>query len=327
MSDVLKTNLNKLYELGVEPWYDNISRQIINDGSLKDLVDSGIKGVTSNPAIIANSIKSGDNYNQQINEITSASSSVSPEEIYWKCITEDIKSACGILNPNFVSLEVSPELFDNEKATITQAVELSEKVGADNLMVKIPATPECYPAITSCLNEGLNINVTLMFSHDELKRTMEAVSNANSQQNVVFSFFVSRLDAAANQFLPEDLKFKLAISYALEAHRIWEANKIENTKMLWASTSMKDTSKDPLYYVRNLITSESVNTMPTVVFDHLSQNEVNFSDQLIDFPSHDEFNKHLDLNEILGDLKQNGLVAFIDSFKDGLKEIGTKING
>lgn len=330
MSEILKANLNSLNSFGLEPWYDNISREIINNGELKSLVESGIKGVTSNPSIIANSITNGNDYDQQISDILAENSNQSAEDIYWKCITQDINNACEILNPNFVSLEVSPKLFDNETATIKQALQLSEKIGKQNLMIKIPATDQCYPAITTCLKEGLNVNVTLIFSHDELKKAMEAVDNAqlnsNANKSVVFSFFVSRLDAAINDSLPGELKFQIATNYALQAYDYWENNNLDNTKMLWASTSMKDPNQDPLYYVKNLVTPNSVNTMPVVVFDELAKAEVEFETSNANFEVLNQVNQYVDLKDILADLKEKGLEAFIQSFDDGLEEIGKKIN-
>jgi len=165
------SNLKVLYDsYSVSPWLDNLSRTILHDGTLQALADRGIRGVTSNPSIFEAAIKSGaysDDYRKLVE------SGMNSEQAYWQLAIEDIQSACDIFKPlyessngqdGYVSLEVSPLLARDCDGTIVQACELWDRVNRPNVMIKIPATEECLPAISVCIAKGININVTLIFS-------------------------------------------------------------------------------------------------------------------------------------------------------------------
>jgi transaldolase len=214
--------LIELQKLGQSLWYDNISRDLIQNGTIKKLVDEGVSGMTSNPAIFEKAINGSDVYDQQIRE--AASQGKTPIEIYELLAVDDIRAAADILRPVFdktngadgyVSLEVSPFLAHDTKGTIAEAHRLFEWVGRPNLMIKIPATPAGIPAVEECLSAGLNINITLIFSRNAYAQVMEAyISALEHRQKAgkpintiasVASFFVSRVDSLVDKMLDQKI--------------------------------------------------------------------------------------------------------------------------
>lgn len=178
------TNLHHLYKpLGQSPWIDNLSRDLINSGSLHKYVENGIRGLTSNPTILENAILSSNLYDEQIKRL--AYEGLSTEDIYWKIVIDDVRSAAAILKPvwdssngedGFVSLEVSPTLAREGEKTLEQARHLWKEVNVPNLMIKVPATEECIPVIQTLLSEGINVNVTLIFSLSDYKKSPRLMS-------------------------------------------------------------------------------------------------------------------------------------------------------
>lgn len=299
------SNLHKLHRpFNQSPWLDNLSRDLINSGKLHAYVENGIRGVTSNPTILENAIKSSASYDEQIKRL--AFEGKSTEEIYWKIIIDDIKSAAAILQPiweesngedGYVSLEVSPTLAHDAQATLEQARWIWNEVGVKNLMVKVPATDECIPVIHTLLQEGININVTLIFSLQHYQKVAKAhadthlLGSTNTARSVA-SFFISRMDSEVDARLttigtPDALALrgKAALSQAHLAYDIFldafsKATVLEPTtpaiqRLLWASTSTKDPSYDDLLYVSNLVAPYTVNTLPedTIgrIVDHLPE--------------------------------------------------------
>jgi transaldolase len=213
------TKLHDLYEQGGQsPWVDDLRRGYLNDGGLQRLVDSGIRGVTSNPTIMAKAIDSGSDYDDQFSALIAGGSTV--ESAYWDLVLQDIKGALRILRPvydscdgtdGFVSVEVAPALAHDTDGTITAARGLHERVHEPNLFVKIPATEEGVPAIATMISEGKSINVTLIFSLDRYDDVIEAyisglekwVDGGGDPTHVasVASFFVSRVDTEIDRRL------------------------------------------------------------------------------------------------------------------------------
>ncbi len=210
--------LQQLHQFGQSPWYDNISRDVLDSGQLQRLVDLGIRGLTSNPSIFNKAITSGSAYDAQLRSLIDGSRT--PQEIYEALAVEDIRRACDILRPiheasdgvdGFVSLEVSPLLASDTASTIQEARRLRALVDRPNLLIKIPATPEGIPAIEESLAEGLSINVTLIFSRKVYAQVMEAYLRAlerrvEAGQDIrgvasVASFFVSRVDTLVDSLL------------------------------------------------------------------------------------------------------------------------------
>jgi transaldolase len=291
-------SLKALYEnFSVSPWCDDLSRDLINKGHLLELVSKGVRGVTSNPTIFANAILSSETYTTDIKRM--AASGRRPEAIYWELAIKDARDAADILRPlytktdgedGYVSLEVSPKFAHDHVKTIAQARLLWNSVRRANLMIKIPATPEGLIAITKLISEGINVNVTLIFSLHRYLEVMNAYLSGLEKRDgslrhihSVASFFVSRIDTAVDHLLSKDgvqsvrtLGGKTAIAqnqaaYGLflemfnpVAHR-WQALKSRGANMqrpLWASTSVKNPKYDPLLYVNSLLLPCTVNTMP-----------------------------------------------------------------
>ena len=221
------------------PWLDNISRDLLQNGGLKKYLDEGIRGVTSNPTILENAIKNSSLYDEQIREL--ASHGASTEDIYWRIVMDDIKAAAKMLRPlydesggedGYISLEVSPLLAHDRVGTVNQARWIWEEINEPNLMIKVPATNECIPAVYDLLKDGINVNVTLIFSLDHYNQVAQAHLAAHKDSDTsarsVASFFISRVDTKIDERLhkintPEALKLtgKSAVAQARIAYDIF----------------------------------------------------------------------------------------------------------
>ena len=303
--------LVRLAEFGQSPWFDFISRDIIESGELARLVkDDGLKGVTSNPAIFEKAISSGTAYDEFIR--ANAASSKDAVDLYEKLAVRDVQDAADILREvydstdagdGFVSLEVSPHLaFDTEK-TIAEARRLWKMVDRPNLMVKVPATPEGIPAIEQLIADGININVTLLFSQAAyrdvahayvagLKRRSDAGEDVSRVASVA-SFFVSRIDSLVDKQIEEklasaegegkerleSLRGNVAVANAKLAYQAyleifsgeeWEALAAKGARpqrVLWASTGTKNKDYSDVLYIDELIGPDTVNTIPPATWD------------------------------------------------------------
>ncbi|HEY5104308.1 MAG TPA: transaldolase [Acidimicrobiales bacterium] len=295
------TNLTDLYnDYGQSPWIDNIRRDWLNDGTLKNFVNEGVRGLTSNPSIFAKALATSSAYD----ELIAASSDTNPEELFETLAVEDVRDACDVLasvyessladfasgsrryHDGFVSLEVSPRLARDTEGTIAAAKRLSARVGRDNLLIKIPATKEGLPAIRAVLGAGISVNVTLIFSlerYDEvitawalgLKDAYDAGHDIGSIASVA-SFFVSRVDVAVDALLPEGdprrgttANAQVAAAFVLFNQRVSGedvksllSQGAQIQRPLWASTSTKNPTYDDLLYVNAIVANETVNTMP-----------------------------------------------------------------
>jgi transaldolase len=293
MSDRLK----QLVEAGVSIWLDDLSRERLETGNLADLVkNSSVVGVTSNPSIFQKALSDGERYDDQVREIAATGVDVGAAAL--DITTDDVRDACHLLRPVFdetngvdgrVSIEVSPGLAHDTGATVKEAAWLWNEVGEPNLFVKIPGTPEGWPAITESLAAGICVNVTLIFGLDQYRHVMEAyleglekaAQNGHdlSQIHSVASFFVSRVDTEIDNRLDESgadgsLKGKAGVANARLAFQMyeefftgdrWEALKAKgaNTQRpLWASTGVKNPDYDDTMYVVDLVVANTVNTMP-----------------------------------------------------------------
>lgn len=303
--------LVRLAEFGQSPWFDFISRDIIESGELARLVkDDGLKGVTSNPAIFEKAVSSGTAYDEFIR--ANAASSKDAVDLYEKLAVRDVQDAADILREvydsteggdGFVSLEVSPHLaFDTEK-TIDEARRLWKMVDRPNLMVKVPATPEGIPAIEQLIADGININVTLLFSQSAyrdvanayiagLKRRSDAGEDLGRVASVA-SFFVSRIDSLVDKQIEEklasaegdekerleSLRGTVAVANAKLAYQAyleifsgeeWEALAAKGARpqrVLWASTGTKNKDYSDVLYIDELIGPDTVNTIPPATWD------------------------------------------------------------
>jgi transaldolase len=304
----MSTNpLVELARLGQSVWYDNIERKLIQSGELQRLIDEDeLRGVTSNPAIFEKAISGSDLYKDQLQELAEAGKSA--VEIYEALAIRDIQSAADVLAPvyektggtdGFVSLECSPLLAHDTAGTIDEARRLWKAVDRRNVMIKIPGTPEGMPAIEQCIYEGININITLLFSLDSYEKTVEAYTRGLTRRaaedkpvdaiSSVASFFVSRIDTAVDRQLEQKISESNSDEERSRLRSLLGRAAIANAKMayqkflqvfhgepfaelrergaqvqrpLWASTSTKNPAYKDVYYVETLIARETVNTLP-----------------------------------------------------------------
>ena len=304
----MSTNpLIELTKLGQSIWNDNIERKLITSGELKRLIDEdGLSGVTSNPAIFEKAIAGSDLYADQLREL--ATQGKSPMEIYEALAIRDIQMTADVLKEvydrtggadGFVSLECSPLLANDTAGTIEEARRLWGLLDRPNVMIKIPGTQAGMPAIEQCIYEGININITLLFSLQAYEQTMEAYIRGLERRadegkpiaNIasVASFFVSRIDTAADKELErrvekasdeaekaklQSLLGRIAIANAKVAYqkykKIFHGERFAALKQngarvqrpLWASTSTKNPVYPDVYYVEALMGPETVDTLP-----------------------------------------------------------------
>jgi transaldolase / glucose-6-phosphate isomerase len=304
--------LRGLSDFGQSVWLDYIRRSLITSGELRRLiVEDGLRGVTSNPSIFEKAIVGSTDYESVIQSKESAT--LDAKGLYEKIAVKDVQDAADILRPvydeskrrdGYVSLEVSPLLANDTAATLQEARRLWKTVGRENLMVKVPATPEGIPAIRQLISEGINVNVTLLFSRDAYEQvanayieglTARAAAGGDlSRIASVASFFVSRIDSKIDAQISAQLKTesdpiqrarlsglrgKVAIANAkLAYHRFtelysgeaWEAlakKGAQPQRLLWASTSTKNPAYRDVLYVEELIGPSTVNTIPPATFN------------------------------------------------------------
>jgi transaldolase len=291
---VKRTTLHDLYELqGQSPWYDNLCRPVTD---LIPLIETGVRGVTSNPAIFQKAISSSNAYNDQFRELVQSGKDI--ESAYWELVIKDIQDACKLFEPiydqtdgadGYVSVEVSPRLADDNEGTVEAAKWLHKLVNRPNVYIKIPATAACVPSIKEVISLGISVNVTLIFSVTRYEAVIDAYLDGLeasglsdlSRVTSVASFFVSRVDTLIDKMLekigtPEalDLRGKAAVAQATLAYQLyqkkfsgprWEAlvkKGAKKQRLLWASTSVKNPAYPDTLYVAPLIGPDTVSTMP-----------------------------------------------------------------
>jgi len=304
--------LKGLLAYGQSPWLDFIRRNVLLNGDLKKMIaDDGLRGMTSNPAIFEKAITAGDDYKDIINAPDAKSSTAT--ELYEKIAIRDVQDATDIFKTvytetkgrdGYVSLEVSPYLAFDTQGTINEARRLWKAVNRPNVMIKIPATPEGLPAIRQALEEGININITLLFAQSAYEKVAEAYiagleARAAKGEDVshiasVASFFVSRIDSlvdskidamqknetdSSKKALLESLRGKVAIANARRTYAKyqelvggprWKAlagKGAQTQRLLWASTSTKNPKYRDVLYVEELIGADTVDTIPPATFD------------------------------------------------------------
>lgn len=298
-----KTKLHELSQLGQSVWLDFIQRSLIQSGDLLDYVEQGITGITSNPSTFGKAISQGSEYDAQIEELTQDGKSA--PEIYEALTVEDARLAAEVLRPvfeekeyrdGFFSLEVNPHLAHDRQGTVNEAHRLFGLVAAPNLMVKVPATEEGYQAIQSLTEDGLNINITLIFSLGQYERVVEAylsglerrLANGYGVGHVasVASFFVSRVDSVVDELLDQhddpaaqSLKGKIGIANAKMAYQrfkeIFTSERWRHLaergahvqRILYGSTGTKNPDYSDVLYVERLIGVDTINTIPVETLD------------------------------------------------------------
>ena len=306
-----KNPVKTLLDQGQSPWLDFVRRSFILDGSLQKLVEEdGLGGVTSNPSIFEKAMGHGTDYDEEFKQLATGGAH-DAAGIYETMAVADIQHVADVLRPVFertkgldgyVSLEVSPYLALREEDTVVEARRLWKWVDRPNLMVKVPGTPECVPAIRTLIGEGININVTLLFSIDSYKQVAEAYmagletrhakGEDISRISSVASFFVSRIDAQIDKKIDErvgggdgksealkKLRGRVAIANAKMAY-VWYQEMVASERwktlasaganpqrLLWASTGVKDKAYSDVLYVEELIGRDTVDTIPPATMD------------------------------------------------------------
>ena len=293
-----QSRLHELFETGVSPWIDSVSREMLETGELARLMkEDAVVGVTSNPTIFQKAISHGDRYDEQLKQLLAEETD--PKEIFLQLSARDVEAALDLLAPvhektgydGFVSWEVDPTLAYDREGTFAEAMRLHAWLDRPNLYVKIPATKPGLGAIEDCVAHGKSINVTLIFSLQRYMEVVEAylrglerlVAGGGSPKGVysVASFFVSRVDTEADKRLEAigskdalALRGKLAVANAKLAYEHYQeafsgprwdflAGKGANPqRCLWASTSTKNPEYRDVLYVEELIGPDTVNTMP-----------------------------------------------------------------
>ena len=280
-----------LHNLGQSLWLDNITRDLLDTGTLQRYIDElSVTGLTSNPTIFEHAIKNSPSYDAPIRE--KVENGKSGEELFFELALEDLTRAADMFRPihdrtntvdGWVSLEVSPLLAYDADSTIQAAKGLFARAGRPNLFIKIPGTKEGLPAIEESIFAGVPVNVTLLFSSEQylaaaeaflrgIERRMDAGLNPNVGS--VASVFVSRWDGAVADTVPPELKNRLGIATAMRTYKTARAlltsprwQRVYNSgarpqRLLWASTGTKDPAASDILYVKALAAPYTVNTMP-----------------------------------------------------------------
>src|SRR5271163_11009 len=304
--------LKGLLAYGQSAWMDYIRRDLLISGELQRIIhDDGLRGMTSNPAIFEKAIATSQDYVDIFS--SPEAKKLDAKGIYEKIAIRDVQDATDIFKPvyqeskrrdGYVSLEVSPELAHDAAATLEEARRLWKEVGRENLMVKVPATKECIPVIRQLLEDGININVTLLFAQSAYEQVAEAYLSAleaRAKKGVdlshiasVASFFVSRIDTLIDGEIEAKLKTetdakkkellasvegKVAIANAKLTYKKYQelfgdarwkalaAKGAQTQRLLWASTSTKNPKYRDVLYVEELIGADTVDTIPPATFD------------------------------------------------------------
>jgi transaldolase len=280
-----------LHDLGQSLWLDNITREILDDGTLSRYIEQfSITGLTSNPTIFDEAIGKTAAYDKGIRQ--KAAAGLSGEDLFVELALEDLRRAADLFRPEFdrtkgldgwVSMEVSPLLANNTQGTIDAALRIHKQANRPNLYVKIPGTPAGVPAIETAIFAGVPINVTLLFSREQYLKVADAYMRALERRiaagldpkiNSVASVFVSRWDRAVADKVPQELSNRLGIAIMQRTYRAhcelingkrWkdlEAKGARKQRMLWASTGTKDPKAPAGLYVEALAAPDSIDTMP-----------------------------------------------------------------
>src|SRR6516162_9532233 len=347
-----------LHDLGQSLWLDNITRDLLDNGTLKSYIDElSVTGLTSNPTIFDQAIKKSAAYDPAI--LQGLSHGLSGEALFFELALDDLTRAAELFRPThdktkgvdgWVSLEVSPLLAYDTATTLEAARELHDRGASPNLFIKIPGTPEGLPAIEESIFAGVSINVTLLFSREHYLAAAEAYLKGIERRiatglptNVgsVASVFISRWDVAANPRVPDNLRDKLGIAIAMRTYKAyrdllatprWQAiikAGYNPQRLLLASTGTKDPRASDILYVEALAAPDTVNTMPESTLkafaDHgeigavMPRDGGNCEEVLQQFAK-----AGVDIDALGAKLQTDGAKAFVDSWNELMGVIESK---
>jgi len=349
---------NKLSDLGQSLWLDNISRKLLDSGTLERYIrDSSVTGLTSNPTIFEHAIENSTSYDEEIRR--KGPTAKSAEDLFFSLALDDLTRAAELLQPTFtrtdgvdgwVSLEVSPLLAHDTQNTLAAAQRLYDRGRKPNLFIKIPGTPEGLPAIEAAIFAGVPVNVTLLFSCEQYVAAAEAYlrgverrieAGLNPAVGSVASLFVSRWDVAVAGEVPPALVNRLGIAMAQRTYKAYRAllasarfQRVANAgaraqRLLWASTGTKDPNASDILYVKALAAPFTVNTMPEGTLnafdDHGEVGETLAADGgdceavLLRF-----VDAGIDIDALAARLQEEGASSFVKSWNDLLARIDSK---
>jgi transaldolase len=360
--------LQALHDAGVSIWLDTLSRELLDSGDFARLIaDCAVTGATSNPTIFAKAITGSGRYDDQLRAAV-ASGVRDPRSLFFELALDDIRRAADLLRPvyddsggrdGFVSFECTPDLADDTRGTIEQALGLWGRIGRRNAMIKVPATEAGLPAIEELTARGVNVNITLLFSVARYEQVIDAYMSGLDRRLAsgepvhtiasVSSFFVSRVDAKVDALLPDDssLRGRVAIAnaqwaYARYLDRFsedacladsrWRALRDSGARPqrpLWASTGTKNPAYSDVLYVEKLITPGAVNTMPEATLrafaDHGDvQHALSIAGQA-NATLRRARDAGIDLHAVTSELEREGVRSFCDSYHELLGCIEVKL--
>jgi len=348
-----------LHEAGQSLWLDNITRTLLDEGTLaKYIAELSVTGLTSNPTIFEKAITGGDSYDEQVHSFHG--SEMTDEQVFFEVAIADLQRAADLFGDihertdnldGFVSLEVSPELAYDTDATVAQAKELHAKVDRSNVFIKIPGTPEGLPAISAAIHAGIPVNVTLLFDsahalaaadayYSGLERRVADGLSPNIQS--VASLFMSRWDVAVADQVPSNLKDKLGLAIGGRAYRDYRdllaSERVQSLmnegarpqRLLWASTGTKDPEASDVLYIAGLAAPYTVNTMPEGTLldygDHgpapvvvMNPDGGDCEEVLGEFEA-----AGVDLGALAAKLQSDGASSFVTSWTTLIEAISTK---
>ena len=358
----MSESTQKLSDAGVSIWLDDLSRERLTSGNLAELIKThNVVGVTTNPTIFAGALSKGAAYAEQMRELAAAGADV--EEAVFAATCDDVRNACDVFEPIYkssndfdgrVSIEVDPRLARDAEGTAKMARELYERVGRENVMIKIPATKEGLRPIAETLAAGISVNVTLIFSLTRYREVInaymlgleQALENGKDLSTIhsVASFFVSRVDTEVDGRLEAiggdalELKGKAGLANARLAYEVFEemfsterwarlqAHGANVQRPLWASTGVKDPSLPDTLYVTGLVAPNTVNTMPEATLNAVADHGEITGNTIV--PNYSESNKVLDAisayisyPEVVEKLEVEGLSKFDVSWEELLQTV------
>ncbi len=356
--------LTALHETGQSVWLDYIRRNLISGGDLARLVTDGVRGVTSNPSIFEKAIGGSDDYDEALTALLDADPHAQPAALFEALAVEDIRQAADVLRSvydasdgldGYVSLEVSPTMAHDTGGTVVEARDLWAAVDRPNLMIKVPATPEGVPAVETLIGEGINVNVTLLFSLGHYEAVAQAYLRGlektpdPARVASVASFFVSRVDTTVDRRLEEigsaealALRGTVAVANAKLVYRryqeLFESDDFavlreqgaRPQRVLWASTGTKNPAYSDVLYVEELIGHNTVNTVPPATLEAFRDHGQVRGATLIEGVATAEASIEsltalgVDLEAITAELQAQGVTAFAESFHQLLHALDEK---
>ena len=347
-----------LHEMGQSLWLDNITRSLLDDGTLaRYIAELSITGLTSNPSIFDKAIGGGDAYDAGIRD--GMRQGLSGEALFTELALDDLRRAAKLFGPTFeasghmdgwVSMEVSPLLVADTDGSIAAARHIHDQAKCENLFVKIPGSPEGVPAIEECIFAGIPINITLLFSCAQYQAVAEAYMRGIERRlavgldprvHSVASLFISRWDVAANTQLPDELHNQLGIAVARQTYRAYRellasprwkklaADGAPVQRVLWASTGTKDPTASDTLYIEALAAPDTINTIPEKTLHAFSEHGTAGSALPRDGGDANAVlakiaTAGVDANALAEKLQRDGAAAFVKSWRELLQRLADK---